>query len=141
MLFVALTRASIHPKLESYNPREISVRAGWLLTLVADGFLSKLQVSDRQFCAREALGISLATPIADFLIASFDQEANVLEIVKTLLSGRPAYYHVSPSGDFYLSTHICMLRRAGVVIEEDIGVVPESFIYRTVAPPPLYFER
>jgi Asparagine synthase len=102
MLFVALTRTTIALGLESYRPQVFSIRPGWLLTIVADGFLSKPEISPQQLQVREALGISREVPLVDFLTATFHQDTGVLEILRTLVSGRPGYYHVSRAsyGDY-----------------------------------------
>ena len=42
-------------------------------------------------------------------------------------------------GNFFLSTHIQLLRQAGISLEEDREVLPELLIYRTVAPPRTLF--
>ena len=70
-----------------------------------------------------------------FITARFSRKLRRLEILKATISGRPLYYHLGSNGEFFVSTHIRLLRQAGVVIQENAEVIPELLIYRTVAPP------
>ena len=59
----------------------------------------------------------------------------VLTSQKSTISGRPIYYHINSAGEFFCSTHISLLRSAGVPIQENTDVLPEFFVYRFVMPP------
>lgn len=56
-------------------------------------------------------------------------------------SGRPIYYYFGPLGEFYCSTHVGILRKAGVPIEENRTVLPEFFVYRYVMPPETLYKN
>ena len=136
MLLVALSRSSLLDQLESYSARQFSVGTDWLLTAVTDGFLSRIKVSDDEVvCSESLLSTSNGGSDVGFLTAHFSRVRQILEISKATISGRPVYYHLNSSGEFFASTHVCLLRGAGVAIEEDADVLPEMMIYRTVAPP------
>ena len=136
MLLAALSRSSLPGAFGSFSHQQFSVAPGWLLTIATDELLSGIKVSDDEIVGAE----SLLSPLGvgsdvKFISARFSRQLRTLEILKTTISGRPVYYHLGSNGEFFVSTHIRLLRQAGVVIEENVEVVPELLIYRTVAPP------
>jgi|GEM_PF-139238 len=65
----------------------------------------------------------------------FSMADSSLTIHGSHMFGLPFYYCVDPGGNFYCSTHIGLLKDAGVGISENKEVLPEYFIYRCVMPP------
>ncbi|MFH1009617.1 MAG: asparagine synthetase B family protein [bacterium] len=107
-----------------------------ILTIVADDYLCKV-VSDANGCSLVESPLRSSPDCGDvaFSQVRFDRSERQLSIFKPTLSGRPIYYHINSNGDFFCSTHISLLRKAGVVIEENPDVLPEFFVYRHVMPP------
>ena len=56
------------------------------------------------------------------------------------MGGPPVYYHTGDAGELFCSSHISLLRQAGVVLREDKSKLPEFFVYRVVLPPSTFFE-
>jgi asparagine synthetase B (glutamine-hydrolysing) len=141
MLFVALTRSDNAELLLPRSARKFSVAPDWFLTCVADGFLSRLSVSDDEIAVSESLLADTENQAhdVDFVVARFLRTRQVLQIGKSGGSGRPVYYSVSAKGEFFLSSHLALLRQAGVQIEEDPAALPELLAYRVVAPPRTLF--
>jgi asparagine synthetase B (glutamine-hydrolysing) len=137
MLFVALTRSSISMILPGSLFRQFRASAKWLLTCATDDFLSRLSKTPDKIVAEESLLGSAENPDNDvsFIAACFSTALQTLRVTKSTVSGRPLYYHTNSSGEFFASTHIAMLRQAGVAVEEDAEAIPELLVYRTIAPP------
>jgi asparagine synthase (glutamine-hydrolysing) len=136
MLLAALSRSSLPGTFASYAHQQFTVAPGWVLTIATDGLLSRIEVSDDEIVGAESLlcPLNVGSDVK-FITARFSRKLRRLEILKATISGRPVYYHLGSNGEFFVSTHIRLLRQAGVVIHENAEVVPELLIYRTVAPP------
>lgn len=106
------------------------------ITVLTDGFLSKYTAFPKGFSVIESplVGHSTCNDVI-FSQAAYDDNEGILNISRSTISGRPIYYHINSQGDFFCSTHISMLRQAGVFIEENTEVLPEFFVYRFVMPP------
>ncbi len=141
MLFLALTRTSLLNHLVPHRARQFAVTPDWFLTVVTDDFLSRLDTSEEEINASESLMAALEPRERDvmFVEARFLQSLHRLEVFKHAVSGRPVYYCLDRRGNFFLSTHVQLLRQAGVSLEEDPETLPELLIYRTVAPPRTLF--
>jgi asparagine synthetase B (glutamine-hydrolysing) len=137
MLFVALTQSSILHRLPGGLARESRVSPHYLLSWVTDDFFSQWSNAEGETAVWESL---LGHPNnrrdgVSFVEARLSPAQQVLQVIKSSVSGRPVYYSVNSRNEFFLSTHIALLRQAGVPIEEDPEVLPELLVYRTVAPP------
>ena len=139
MLFIALTRSGVLESLAPHSARQFPVAPGWYLTCATDDFVSRLAVSEDEIV--ESLLASLENRDHDvpFVTARFLRSLQILEIFKSTVSGRPAFFSTSSKGEFFLSTHVAWLRRAGLPIEEDPNVLPELLAYRVVGPPRTLF--
>jgi asparagine synthetase B (glutamine-hydrolysing) len=137
MFLVTITRRALPQFLGHHSSRQFSIAPGWVLTGVADNFLSRLDVAGDEITVSESLMAGLENRDRDvpFVAARFQRSQNTLQVSKHSVSGRPVYYCVDANGSFFLSTHIAMLKQAGFPIEEDPGVLPEILTYRVVAPP------
>ncbi len=139
MFLVTVTPAGdTHPDLG--RPAHIASAAPFAIRVYTDGFLSS--------CRDDADGFELVeSPLtgcgdsgtARSLTVQYEAATRTLRLAKTLLGGRPLYYHLGPGGEFYCSTHIDMLAAAGVRLEENRDVLPEYFVYRVVMPPQTLF--
>jgi asparagine synthetase B (glutamine-hydrolysing) len=143
MFLIAVTRNQIQERFHSaeWNVRQTKIDS-LLATIVTDSFLSQ--------CSTDATGFSIIEspliggPYARAIILSeiiFDGKENKLSVFKPTESGRPIYYHINSRAEFYCSTHISMLRKAGVILEEDTRVLPEFFVYRYVVPPKTLYKN
>ncbi len=136
MLLVAISRSTLLGHLSRYSAQQFTVAGDWLLTLATDGFLSRVEVSREEITGSESLlGSSNTSPDLQFIEARFVHRLQTLEICKSIVSGRPLYYCVTPAGQFFASTHLKLLRQVGVALEDDPEVLPELLVYRTVAAP------
>jgi len=135
MFFISLTTTKNILEFKSFDVKKIYI-GDLTCTVVIDNFLSKLMLNNNGF-------VIIESPLINnedfkkiiFSKIEFNQNERCFEIFKSTLSGRPIYYHVNAKGDFFCSTHINMLRRAGVTIEENTKLLPEFFVYRYVIPP------
>jgi asparagine synthetase B (glutamine-hydrolysing) len=143
MLFVAITRSSVVERLSEphHSVCEFVISPEWFLTCVTDDFISRLYVAEGEIAASESLiaGSNEREGDVAFLTVRFSRAYHTLKITKHSVSGRPVYFSSTPSGEFFLSTHMVWLRRSGVVLEEDTAALPELLIYRNIAPPRTLF--
>lgn len=135
MFFVAFTKNRIIDKLKLYDFVEHKANS-LIATIVTDNFLSKYFQKQNGFSIIESPLISTSY-FNDIIFSEvvYSDTDNMLCIYKPTVSGRPIYYHINSKGDFFCSTHISLLRKAGVPIEENTDVLPEFFVYRFIMPP------
>ena len=141
MFLIAITNSEIADKLQSFNTEEFKINS-FIATIVTDDFLSKFVPETNGFSVIESplLPHNNFRDII-FLKVKYNNKRNLLEISKSMGSGRPIYYHLNSKGNFFCSTHISMLRKAGVKIEENKTVLPEFFVYRYVTPPKTLYKN
>jgi len=135
MFFIALTKQEIAQNFHSEKIEEFKINS-FIVTIVTDQFLSAFFSESNGFSIVESPLISSSgyqNVIFSQLTYHCDKE--FLTIFKSTISGRPIYYHINSKGEFFCSTHISLLKIAGVPIEENIDVLPEFFVYRFVMPP------
>jgi len=134
MFLVAITKDEIAQNFKSLRSEEFNIHS-FKVTVIIDKFLSDFISDPNGFSVVESPLISTS----DFrnIIFSrviYDNKEKKITVLKST-SGRSIYYYISPRGDFFCSTHISLLRNAGVPIEENTDVLPEFFVYRYVMPP------
>jgi asparagine synthetase B (glutamine-hydrolysing) len=127
--------------LKDMRPEEIKLACGWSLTIMTDDFLSALKIQLPE--VRVIEGPFLGTP--DFENRSFSEiQVNTtdgaIQLFKSTIAGTTIYYHINSAGEFFCSTHISMLRKAGVSIDENRDALPEFFVYRIVMAPRTLFK-
>jgi asparagine synthetase B (glutamine-hydrolysing) len=135
MFLVAITKDGIAQNFQSVKVEEFNLHSS-KITIITDRFLSKFFLEPDGFSVVESPLIT--TPDFRNIIFShvrYHSAEKKLTIFKSTNSGRSIYYHINSHGDFFCSTHISMLRIAGVPIKENPGVLPEFFVYRYVMPP------
>ena len=135
MFLVSITKAQIAQNFHSVKVEEFPIHSS-KITIVTDNFLSDFFSEPDGFSIVESPLITRP----DFRNIIFSQvtynnKKNNLDIFKSTISGRSIYYHINSEGEFFCSTHISLLRKAGVLIEENVDVLPEFFLYRMVMPP------
>ncbi len=60
-------------------------------------------------------------------------------VSKSLMFGLPIYF-VATDSEVVCSTHVRLLRQAGIELKEDARTLPEYFVYRYVSPPKTLFQ-
>lgn len=141
MFCITVTRNPIKDNLKSYDVHEITTR-NFVITIVTDNSLSHYVLKHDGFTVRE-------TPQSeehqlDGLMLSevtCDVKTKRISFFSSTISGRPMYYHLNSQGEFFCSSHISLLRKAGVEIRENEEVLPEFFIYRYVMPPQTLYKN
>jgi len=140
MFLLSITKSSLS-SFRSYKFEEFNLPRR-KLTIVTDNFLSKIFSEEDSTSVIESPLISCCNSKELVLTgAKYDNKNSILEIYKPLISGRSIYYHLDSKGDFYCSTHISMLREAGIKIDENNALIPEFFVFRFIMPPQTYYKN
>jgi len=141
MFLVAITKDEIAQNFRSVKVEELKIH-GLNFTIVIDKFLSDFISEPDGFSVVESPLISTSN-YQDIVFSkiTYQSKKNILQVFKSTISGRPIYYCITPNGDFFCSTHISLLRTAGVPIEENTAVLPEFFVYRYIMPPQTMFKN
>ena len=141
MFLFAITKDGIAQNFQSGKVEEFLVHSS-RVTIVTDNFLSGFFPESDGFSVVESPLIKSPNFLnIIFSKVRYNQIDDSLTVFKSTASGRPIYYHITSKGEFLCSTHISLLRLAGVRIEEHINVLPEFFIYRCVVPPQTLFKN
>ena len=135
MFFIALTKDEIAQNFQSEKIEEFTINSS-RVTIIVDMFLSNYISEPNGFSVIES-PLQANPNFRDIIFSqvTYNDMEKILIVSKSTISGRPIYYHLNRQGDFFCSTHISLLRKAGVPIEENIDVLPEFFMYRYVIPP------
>ncbi len=104
------------------------------ITIITDKAVSHLIEEPQGFTLLETPSELNNQPIL-FSAIKYTKKNKKITIYKAPLAGRPIYYYTNKKGEFYCSTHITLLRQAGVIIQENTNALPEFFVYRMVMPP------
>jgi len=141
MFLVAITKDEISQNFQNIKLEELNIHP-FLITVITDDFLSKYIPEENGFSVIESPLLQYSN-FKDIIFSriTFNKNDNSFIILRSIISGRPIYYTINSKGDFYCSTHISMLRNAGVQIEENPSVLPEFFIYRHVMPPKTLYKN
>lgn len=135
MFLVAITKDEISHNFQNTKFETIK-NFPFFINIITDDFLSKFMPEENGFSVIESP--LLQFPNFNNIIfsrVSFNKNDNFFIISRSIISGRPIYYYINFKNEFYCSTHISMLRKAGVKIKEDPNLLPEFFIYRHIMPP------
>jgi len=134
MFLFALTRDGIAQNFASKKVEEFKIHT-LKATIITDRFLSDVISEQNGFSLIESPLISTSC-FRDTIFSqvTYDSTTDSIIVFKSTISGRPIYYHINPDGEFFCSTHISLLRFAGVPIEENVEVLPEFFVFRLVMP-------
>jgi asparagine synthetase B (glutamine-hydrolysing) len=140
MFLVALTHRPVQQLLKGFSSEQFQLPCSKVLTVVTDGFLSACKIEQAQFTIFESPFINSTHPSqVIFSEVVVDAKGESICLFRSTMGGRPVYYHLSPEGELFCSSHISKLRKVGVPIEENTEVLPEFFVYRYVmAPQTLY---
>jgi asparagine synthase (glutamine-hydrolysing) len=140
MFLIAITKKEIAQNFKSIKVEELAINT-FKVTIVIDKFLSDLIPESDGFSIIESPLISTSNYRNVILSqVTYQNKKNILQVFKPTISGRPLYYYTNTNGEFFCSTHISLMRKAGVPIEENTKVLPEFFVYRFVMPPNTLFK-
>ena len=143
MFLIAITKNRIEEKFLHNNWIVKQIDAGlFSATIVTDNFLSRYSANSGGFSIIESPLVN-RPDVKEVILSevTFNEKENKLSVFKPTISGRPIYYHINSKGEFCCSTHISMLRKAGLIIEENRDVLPEFFVYRCVTPPKTLYKN
>ena len=135
MFFISLTKNRLTNKIKTGHVKDVSTDLGYI-TVVTDGLLSKVDVQDQSITLLETPFLHTEHEHTEYFVkARFDLSAKVLNFDKKINSGRAIYYTTNDRGEVFVSTHIHLLREAGIVIEENSHAVPEFLVFSSVVAP------
>jgi asparagine synthase (glutamine-hydrolysing) len=141
MFFISITKDEILQNFDRVDIQESKIDK-FRITSITDDFLSKRILEKNGFSIIESPLVSSLEPNKIiFSKFSYRDGENVFYLSKSTISGRPIYYHINQAGEFFCSTHISMLRKAGVPIKENTDVLPEFFTFRIVMPPETLYQN
>jgi len=143
MFLVTATHKPIH---DTFNQDNFNINVtdteSLVITIVTDSFLSHYLSDVNGFSVIESPLINEADQKKLFLSrVIYIRKEGHLSVYKPTISGRPIYHYINPQGEFYCSTHISMLKMAGVIIEENVSVLPEFFVYRYITSPKTLYKN
>jgi len=135
MFLLAITKEEISQNFKSMKVEELNIQS-LKATVIIDKFLSEYISEPDGFTILETPLIP-SVNFRDIILSQITYHKNkeTLTIDRPFISGRPIYYHINHYGEFFCSSHLSMLRKAGVPIIENTSALPEFFIYRYVMPP------
>jgi asparagine synthase (glutamine-hydrolysing) len=132
MFLFAITRQA--PTRPSALPRSCRRSLGDLVATVAvDDRFFTYESRESGFTIAERFP-SLPKPVALSRI-DVDEDGRSVVLRRPLLAGMPIYYHLTPAGELYCSSHVGSLKRAGVSVRENSAALPEFLVYNYVTPP------
>lgn len=139
MFLISFTKDGIAQNFQSGTTEEFPLHS-WKVTILTDSFLSEYFSEEDGFSVVESpLVKSHGSAHLVFSKVHYDRKKNTLTVDRSTISGRPVFYHINRKREFFCSTHISLLRSAGVPIMENRDVLPEFFVFRFVmAPNTLY---
>jgi asparagine synthetase B (glutamine-hydrolysing) len=134
MFLFSLTKQEISQNFTNHYVEQYKNKS-YYITVITDNFLSKIFTKQKGFSIIESPNISKILPLNTIFSEINYNDEGYIKISKSTLSGRPIFYYSNQKGELFCSTHISMLRTAGVKIEENIETIPEFFVFRLVMPP------
>jgi len=135
MFLVAITKHAIAQNFNNMHFEELNTHP-FIITIITDNIFAKYLPLEEGFSVIESPFFPKRKDEQIIFTQGFYHQKNrSFEINRSTISGRPIFYCINPQGEFYCSTHISLLRRAGIPIAEDPTTLPEFFIYRHIMPP------
>ena len=141
MFLLAITKNGISQDFGSKKVEELNIHS-LIGTVIIDKFLSDFISESDSFSILESPLVG-SSKIHDIFFSkiNFQNNERKITVYKPFHSGRPVFYHINSKGEFFCSSHITMLRKAGVTIAENSSSLPEFFIYRYVIPPKTLYKN
>jgi asparagine synthetase B (glutamine-hydrolysing) len=140
MFLMALTREPLKHRFPSHDVLEYDCGA-LVATIVVDGRVCRHDVAQDGFAVVEALpGQTHVDESTDFSRLAYHKGQKRLDLHRRTRARLPIYYRLDSSKQLYCSSHISLLRQAGVPIRENARALPEYFVYNYVSPPRTMYE-
>ena len=134
MFLIAITPSRIFINI-GVTPTGEFVRNDRFVTVVVDSRFHHLVRSPGSWAVVAASSGKRPSSTDTPLVQSEGDDLRSLCVQETMRTGRPVYWHLSTSGAFVCSSHIRMMRKAGVPILENSDVLAEYLVYGFVMPP------
>jgi len=131
LILLAVTRGPLAGVSSDAASHALTV-GDWTIHALAEGTGVRCETRDGGLRVEERCGAPPGVLLASL---SFDPRTRRLDVRRPAPSGRPLYWVHRPDGSFACATRASALRRAGVELAADGGVLPEVLVYRIVLPP------
>ncbi len=120
MFLFALTRAPLNTAALLLRAHEAST-AGLYLTIATDSGIDRTIDGSNRWELFESVAPEMGSDSRLTLCRlRFDAASGIIEVSRPIMGGRPIYYHLNPAGDLFCSSHISLLRQAGIALHESI---------------------
>ncbi|SDS79984.1 Asparagine synthetase B (glutamine-hydrolyzing) [Gillisia sp. Hel1_33_143] len=136
LIKISIKQQKFHfPELENeiiynYNNFEIQI--------CYDNFLNSVSENDNDLTFTETPTGNVIqnddNSALDYVSMFFDKTSGRLNVEKKILSGRKVYYYHTED-EILISSHIKLLKKAGVQLFENTAILPEFFVHRFVTAP------
>ncbi|MBI2524429.1 MAG: hypothetical protein HYV93_00440 [Candidatus Rokubacteria bacterium] len=140
MFLVAIGRRRLLPVIDGSRRLEL-VAGRWHVTALAAGPLAHVDDTGTLLTVTERPLSRAGAAAPELAEVAFDPTRHRLDVRRQPRGGRLVYYTVTPDGDFLCATHVWLLRRAGIPIQERRTALPEFFVYCYVMAPATMFEN
>jgi len=135
MFLMALTRNVLKHRFPSLRVVEYDC-APLVATVITDGSVCRHQFDRDGFAIVQTLpGPVDVDERAVFARLEYRKAQKCVSLHRGTRAGLPIYFRVESTGELYCSSHIALLRQAGVAIRENAHALPEFFVYNYVSPP------
>ncbi len=140
MFFFSITEHKISEKYKLSGVKEFLLGNFWA-TVITDNFLFESTQDKKGFFIYEkpVIKSTKASKLQTSYIC-YKKQYNSIELYKSALSSSAFYYISTHNKNFFCSSHINMLRKVGVSIQENTKALPEFFVFRYVSPPLTLFK-
>lgn len=137
MFLVAISQNPVRKNFKNNKYKIDYFKIGTLFVIIiTDNFLSKY------FTGADGFSIIESPPNGrsdkeDLILSGviYNKIERILSIFTDSRASKSIYYYINSIGEFYCSTHILMLKKAGVLLRENISVLPEFFAFQRIASP------
>jgi len=139
MFLIAITKNKLGIFFPGIVLNEI-ISGSAIITVITDNSTSKFIPESGGFSVVEAPLLNRQNDRFD-LFSKSTFRTNTLTIFKSTHCPRTIYFHHNANNEFFCATHIGLLRKAGIKIDENQDMLPEFFTYRYIMPPNTLFKR
>jgi asparagine synthetase B (glutamine-hydrolysing) len=137
VFLVAISQNPVRKNFKNNKYKIDYFKIGTLFVIIiTDNFLSKY------FTGADGFSIIESPPNGrsdkeDLILSGviYNKIERILSIFTDSRASKSIYYYINSIGEFYCSTHILMLKKAGVLLRENISVLPEFFAFQRIASP------
>ncbi|MEW6535979.1 MAG: asparagine synthase C-terminal domain-containing protein [Candidatus Auribacterota bacterium] len=131
MFIAVLTRKRLDTKKFDGMAVKEHTAGKYFLTIIHDNYFSRCSESPAEIVFFES---PVGSEDVSYNKIRFDENKQSLSVYKPTSSGRSIYYH-SSNDEFFCASHLGLLRKAGILLQENPAMLPEYYVYRYVMPP------